>query len=140
MYTLQEVSLISGLTERTLRNYLKQGILIGEKQDGGWRFTEEQITEFLSNDYVIPAVKAKQNAYIFDYLKNDCEKENTACVVLHLKKENPMKIASFFCEAVNKRQGLKMRFDHEKGENQVILVGSFDVVYDVLKEYNSKEK
>lgn len=139
MYTLQEVSLISGLTERTLRNYLKQGILIGEKQDGVWRFTEEQITEFLSNDYVIPAVKAKQNAYIFDYLKNDYEKENTACVVLHLKKENPMKIASFFCEAVNKRQGLKMRFDHEKGENQVILVGSFDVVYDVLKEYNSKD-
>lgn len=139
MYSLQDLTLITGLTDRTLRNYLKQGILTGEKRDGAWHFTEEQITEFLANEYVAAAIKAKQNAYVFDFLKSDYKDENTACVVLHLRNERPMDVAKFFCEAVNKRQGLAMRFDREKGRNRVILVGGFDVVYDVLNEYNSKE-
>lgn len=41
MYTIKDLSMISGLTDRTLRTYLKMGVLVGEKADGSWRFSEE---------------------------------------------------------------------------------------------------
>lgn len=40
--TLAQLAAISMLTERTLRSYLKRGLLAGEKTPGGWRFTAEQ--------------------------------------------------------------------------------------------------
>lgn len=42
-YTLNEVAMMTGLTTRTLRNYLKMNVLKGEKLDGIWNFTEEEI-------------------------------------------------------------------------------------------------
>lgn len=42
-YTLNELAMITGLTTRTLRNYLKMNILNGEKIDGIWTFTEEDL-------------------------------------------------------------------------------------------------
>lgn len=50
MYNLKELSMISGLTDRTLRNYLKMGILVGEKEYGTWNFTDEQVLAFLENE------------------------------------------------------------------------------------------
>lgn len=139
MYNLKDLSLISGMTDRTLRTYLKLGMLSGEKTDGVWHFTEEQIQEFLENEYVRPAIKAKRNALIFDYLRADASKENTACIVLHLRGDDSKAVAKFFCEAVNKRRCLSMTFDENKGENKVILVGSEETVYDVLNEYHSSK-
>ena len=137
MYNLKDLSLITGLTERTLRNYLNTGILIGEKCDGAWRFTEEQIGDFLMNPYVKPAVKAKRNAILYDYLRTDLNENNTACVILRFKGDRSKLVAEFFCDAVNKRHGLKMTFDHNNGENKVILVGDEETVYDVLAEYRT---
>jgi len=48
-YTLNDLALMTGLTTRTLRNYLKMGILKGERIDGIWNFTEEEIAEFFDN-------------------------------------------------------------------------------------------
>ena len=44
--TLAQLAAISMLTERTLRSYLKRGLLAGEKTPGGWRFTAEQTAAF----------------------------------------------------------------------------------------------
>ena len=46
MYTLKELAIMSSLTERTLRSYLKMGILGGKKEDGIWRFDEADIEAF----------------------------------------------------------------------------------------------
>ena len=46
--TLAQLAAISMLTERTLRSYLKRGLLAGEKTPGGWRFTAEQTAAFLA--------------------------------------------------------------------------------------------
>lgn len=40
MYTLKQLALITGLTERTLRNYLRSELLTGEKRDGKWYFSD----------------------------------------------------------------------------------------------------
>lgn len=137
MYNLKDLSLITGLTDRTLRNYLSDGILHGEKREGVWLFTEEQIGAFLEDPYVRPAIQAKRNAVLYDYLRSDLSDKNTACVVLRLREDPARSVAEFFCDAVNKRQGIRMTFDHNHGENKVILVGDEETVYDVFAEYQT---
>lgn len=140
MYTLKDLTMITGLTDRTLRNYLSAGILEGEKVQGVWQFTEEQIEAFVTHEYVKPAITAKRNAVLYDYLRSDGNKKNTACVVLHLREESSVAVSDFFCKAVCERHGLKMTFDREKGANKVILVGEEETVFDVLAEYHGMKK
>ena len=47
-YLINQLSLITGLTDRTLRNYISAGILEGEKVNGTWHFTIEQIEAFIT--------------------------------------------------------------------------------------------
>lgn len=138
MYSIKDLTLITGLTERTLRNYLKLGILVGKKNNGVWQFSEEEISAFLKSDYVKASININRNSIVLDCLKSK-PNENTACIILHLPKENSRKVAAFFCEAVNKRNGLKMTFDVQGGTNKVILTGGEDTVYDVLREYHNSK-
>ena len=66
-YTLKDLSMICGLTDRTLRNYLKLGILTGEKQAGTWCFTEEHLDAFLKTTWQVPLCRqsATQQCLIF---------------------------------------------------------------------------
>ena len=129
-----------GLTERTLRNYLKMGILNGQKECGVWHFSPEQIAEFMSNDYVRAAMKSKRTAIFIDYINDTYKKENSMCIVLDLPQENSEDVAKFFCQAVNKRSGLRMTYDKIKGLNRVVMIGGIDTVYDILNEYYSRSK
>ena len=49
-YGVEDVVCMSGLSERTVRNYLSMGLLVGEKVDGTWRFTAEQFEAFLRQE------------------------------------------------------------------------------------------
>ena len=69
-YNLNEVAMITGLTTRTLRNYLKLDLLTGEKIDGNWSFTDEELDAFMSNPVVKQAIKTKRNAVVYDFLSD----------------------------------------------------------------------
>ena len=67
--TLAQLAAISMLTERTLRSYLKRGLLAGEKTPGGWRFTAEQTAAFLALPQVRSASNARRNAVAEDFIQ-----------------------------------------------------------------------
>ena len=48
LYTVADVAQITGLTSRTIRNYLKDGTLTGQKIGVQWRFTEDEIKKLFS--------------------------------------------------------------------------------------------
>ena len=81
-YTLNDIATMTRLTTRTLRNYLRMGLLAGEKVDGIWRFSEEQLWEFMDNPSVRQGMHAKQNAIVTDFLLMGGRKENRTCVIL----------------------------------------------------------
>ncbi|MBQ9121664.1 MAG: helix-turn-helix domain-containing protein [Clostridia bacterium] len=137
MYTIKDLSMMCGLTDRTLRNYLSMGILKGEKVDGAWIFNAQQLDDFFKNDVVASAIQANRGALLKDYLIDYEKKENSAYVILDLPCEDAERIAAFFCEAVNKRFGLSMTFDRQKGLNRVVLAGKAKVVCDVVLAYDS---
>ena len=135
MYKLKDLVMISGLTERTLRNYLKKGVLKGEKNNGVWVFTHEQIERFLEDPFVKPAIKASKMTVIKDYLNDVYQKNTTACLVLHLPKEKPKELSTFFCEVANNSHGLTMNYEKDGSCNRVILVGEIESVYLAFNKY-----
>ena len=81
-YNLNELSLMSGFTTRTLRTYLNQGLLKGEKTNGAWRFTAEEVDAFFAQPFVKEGLRIKQSAVVFDFLADRRVKSGRACVVL----------------------------------------------------------
>ena len=49
LYTVEEIATMTSLTTRTIRNYIKEGLLKGRKIGGQWRFTEEDIKNLMDN-------------------------------------------------------------------------------------------
>ncbi|MDO5134074.1 MAG: helix-turn-helix domain-containing protein, partial [Eubacteriales bacterium] len=81
-YNLNQVAMITGLTTRTLRNHLKQGILKGNKIDGNWSFTEEEVETYIGDPGVRQAISAKQHAVIYDFLADPYKKTNRICTIM----------------------------------------------------------
>ena len=82
--TLAQLAAISMLTERTLRSYLKRGLLAGEKTPGGWRFTAEQTAAFLALPQVRSASNARRNAVAEDFIQRRMDTTGQLCAVLDL--------------------------------------------------------
>lgn len=139
-FTLNELALMTGLSTRTLRNYLKMELLNGEKIDGIWKFTEEEVDAFLSDSNVKPSIQAKKNAIVYDFLLDNHKKNNEICSVLDfcVGDDEATEISNFFCKAVTEcAKGTNARFSFEKnGENvRVILKGKEDAVMEIMKQY-----
>ena len=86
LYLISHLTLITGLTDRTIRNYIASGILKGEKINGIWHFTPEEVDSFIKNPAVRPSIVAKNNSIVYDFMLNDSKKEEETCVILDLPK------------------------------------------------------
>ena len=63
-YVIGHIVMITGLTDRTIRNYIADGTLKGEKINGVWHFTPEAVEEFTQNPSVRLAVQAKNKGLV----------------------------------------------------------------------------
>lgn len=136
MYSIADLAEMTGMTDRTLRNYLNAGFLHGEKIDGRWQFTPEQFAEFLQNENLRPALEAKRNSWVFDFLADP--QTPGACVMLDLAGGPSQEISNFFCEAANNHEGMHMSYHAGSGRARVILTGTERDVLDVLAAYREK--
>ncbi len=138
-YTMNNIAMMTGFTTRTLRNYLRQGILKGEKVDGAWRFSEEEYEAFLTHPAVKPGIRAKQNAIVNDFLLLNAKKENRTCVILDIctEREEAKQAAAFFCERIKEQEDEELQFGMEwhKKNMRIILSGSETAVKEIMKCY-----
>ena len=138
-YTMNNIAMMTGFTTRTLRNYLHQGILKGEKVDGVWRFSEEEYEAFLAHPAVKPGIRAKQNAIVNDFLLLNAKKENRTCVILDIctEREEAKQAAAFFCERIKEQEDEELQFGMEwhKKNMRIILSGTETAVKEIMKRY-----
>jgi hypothetical protein len=78
-FSLSDVCTMSRLTERTLRKYLADGTLIGEKADGRWRFSASQVMDFFLRPGIARLMEARRRAVADDFL-NARIKPRPACL------------------------------------------------------------
>ena len=74
-YSINDVAMMTGLSTRTIRNYIKMNLLDGEKVDGVWKFTEENFQSFVENPNVKPSIQAKSNAIVYDFMLDNHKKK-----------------------------------------------------------------
>jgi len=107
--------------------------------NGVWHFTAEALGAFFAHPNVAPAIRAKRNAQIFDFLADDCKQRDEMCTVIDncatLDEANAM--SEFFCDEINREwQGvIRFGFSFNGSHARVILTGPADAVQQLLARY-----
>ncbi len=137
LYLISHLVLITGLSDRTIRNYIASGILKGEKINGIWHFTPEEVDAFVKNPAVRPSIIAKNNSVVYDFMLNDSKKEEEACVILDIPNAGRKNIAEFFCYNISNGnyQNINFSFDGNFKTPRVILRGKSEDVFELTNEY-----
>lgn len=140
-YDLNDLAMMSGFTTRTLRNYLNQGYLKGEKINGIWQFTAEEIDSFFSDPFVKEGLRIKRSSMVFDFLADRKKKEERSCIILDIPASFPKgnAISAFFCERMKEVNDVKFNYGWDHDVSRVILSGSADAVEYILKAYYAAE-
>lgn len=138
-YTLNDIATMTGFTTRTLRNYLRMELLTGEKVDGVWRFSEEELYAFMDNPTVQQGMHAKNNAIVTDFLLMGGRKENRSCVILDycMDWDDAKRAIQFFCDTIKVQgeDGLRFRMERHKKNVRLIISGSEAAVKEIMKRY-----
>ena len=136
-YLINHLVLITGLTDRTIRNYISSGILDGEKINGIWHFTPEAVDAFLTHPVVRPSILAKQNGAVYDFLLDTKKTSSQICVILDLPGRDKREIAEHFCYRIScgNFHDLRFCFDGASGAPRVILKGPAGEVLQLVNEF-----
>jgi hypothetical protein len=113
------------------------GILKGSLEGGKRTFAQNQAETFLNDPYLWPALRAKQNELIADFLSSQPGKPAICSIIsLPMKdsseaNELSRRICAFLAE---RPQGIRFNFRYEakKKASMVVLVGAIPQVQSVL--------
>ena len=138
-YVINHLVMFTGLTDRTIRNYMAAGILKGEKINGLWHFTPEQVDEFVRHPAVRPSILAKNNSLVYDFLLEDKKQKQEICMILDIPHSDRKKIAEFFCYCITNDgyHNIRFSFDGVTDMARVILKGDATEVLRLVNEYNA---
>lgn len=137
LYLISHITLITGLSDRTIRNYIASGILKGEKINGIWHFTPEEVDTFIKNPAVRPSIVAKNNSVVYDFMLNNSKKEEETCVILDLPKCDIKETAEFFCYGISNGdyKDINFSFDGNYKTPRIILRGKPSDVIGLIGDY-----
>ena len=124
-YTISDLTVMSGLSVRTIRKYLADGVLKGEKVGNTWLFSAEQFSAFLAQDAVWHSVQAKARGILSDFLLVEKRQQGALCVIWDYPAANPeteTKLRERLLEEVN-RHGLRCAYQYQRGMIRAILTG-----------------
>ncbi len=134
-YSLSELSQMTMLTERTLYNYLKRGLLHGEKTALGWRFSYDEVARFWTQPFVNAAVNAKQLGIAEDFLHRRIATAGQLCMVYDYGTKSPEEascLCEYFLSAIKQCSDLCFAYHYEKDMVRVTLRGKADEVMAVM--------
>ena len=125
-YLINHLVMFTGLTDRTIRNYISAGILEGEKINGLWHFTPEQVEAFICHPSVRPSILAKNNSAIYDFLLDNRKEHCEICMILDVPEKKPKEITEYFCYCISSGnfQNIHFTFDGVEKAQRVILKGN----------------
>ena len=140
LYLISHLVLVTGLTDRTIRNYLAQGFLEGEQINGMWHFTPEQVERFLAHPAVRPSILAKNNGIVYDFLMESKRTTTESCVILDLPGVDCKALGEYFSYTISNGdyRNIRFSFDGIGATPRVILSGDTDEVLRVVNVYQNQ--
>lgn len=138
MFTLNELAKFTGLTTRTIRNYLNIGLIQGEKINGKWQFDEKELDRILTDPYIKLSIQSKKKGLVESFLLDDQKKTNEMCVILDSIQttEERNTTIQFLNEFLNRSEcSIHISFEQTKEHARLIVSGAEAAVLDFLMEY-----
>ena len=92
LYTVEDIAKMTSFTSRTIRNYLKDGSLQGQKIGGQWRFSMENIKRLFNNRNFTNDISSKNQQQILDFVdgaNTDIQGKIQVCTIVDYYCENP---------------------------------------------------
>lgn len=134
-YLINHLVLITGLTDRTIRNYISNGILHGEKINGLWHFTPEEVESFIAHPAVRPSILAKHNSAVYDFLLENKKEHCETSMIVDIPGRKQAEIAEYFCYRISNEgfEKVQFSFDGVTSVPRIILTGN---TADVLRLVN----
>lgn len=146
LYTVEDIANMTGLTSRTIRNYLKDGSLEGKKIGGQWRFTMKNIEKLFNNGTVTKDINDNHKQQVLDFIdgvNTDMRGEIQVCTIVdcycddkHKAKELSDKLMTIINEnGEETKGGARYTYDYieEEGKARVTLFGGPAFVINTLK-------
>lgn len=135
LYTVADVATVTGMTSRTIRNYLKDGTLSGTKIGVQWRFTEEDIKKLFHREtlsHVTPGVMVKS------YMSDISPMEKKALVVVDLpnvaESEGIGILSRIKKEASGSNVDLSHEYHPESKSFRIVCTGDFNAVKGIIDD------
>jgi hypothetical protein len=140
LYVINHLTLITGLSDRTIRNHLAQGILRGEMINGMWHFTPEQVTDYVSHPAVRPSIAAKHHSIVYDFLADTKRSSRQTCMILDLPDADPKDVGEYFGYTISDGDyhDIRFAFNCFDGTPRVILSGDTQEVLRLVNSYRSR--
>jgi excisionase family DNA binding protein len=91
LYTVEDIAKMTSFTSRTIRNYLKDGSLRGQKIGGQWRFTMKNIKQLFNNSNFAKDFTNNKKQEILDFIdgvNTDIQGNIQVCAIVDYYCEN----------------------------------------------------
>lgn len=137
-YSINDISLMSGLTSRTIRNYIEMGLLEGEKVSGQWQFSSDQVRQLFEHPFVKPSIQAKKNALVLDFIADTHKKTGQICLIYDIPGENSWQIAHRIIPLYNDggyANDLQLSIESDKMSSRIILKGQSEDVLHLINAF-----
>ncbi|MGN1019913.1 MAG: MerR family transcriptional regulator [Aristaeellaceae bacterium] len=135
-FTLAQLAEMTLLTERTLRTYLRRGLLQGEKTSRGWRFTREQAFALMRSPAVRRAMNANRLARAEDFLHRRMDTAGQTCAVTDIPADEDAAARLMDAAlALAAEGGVRMVWHCEGGMARLILRGETARVAEALSAF-----
>ena len=141
IYDLNQVAMMTGFTTRTLRNYLNQGLLKGNKENGAWQFSAEELEKFFNEPFVKEGLRIKRSSAVFDFLADRNRKDGRTCIILDIPcgMIEGQQLSDFFCQQMEEVKDVNFNFDWDNNKSRIIITGASDQVEKIMKAYYIKK-
>lgn len=148
-YSIIDIATMTGLSTRTIRTYLKNGLLSGTKKDGAWLFTEEDIGRCLSEPFVKESIRIKSDSLVRDFVDIKEKSVNSACSIFDYivnSNEEAELLCDKIIEQINSKHeclgtsreygDIKFSFKYDNNINmaRIILIGPTKLVMEMINK------
>ena len=123
LFTVEDIANMTSTSDRTIRNYLRNGLLKGRKIGGQWRFTMQDIKTFLDGGEAMKEMKKKQKQEILDFIDGVNSKltgERQTCVIvdLYISQKDAIGLNEKICDFIAENMFSNMRFDYDYSDEE----------------------
>lgn len=136
MFRLSDVMQMLDIPERTIRRHIKDGILKGTKVGGTWRFSEEDIANYLENSHIKKNQRKSAFSKIMEYMSDFNTDRKDVVFIKNIEKLNYSKSTKLSMVTKNLKNPLYFNMTNSGKVSTITFRGNEEDALVFLRELN----